>query len=227
MDKRVRIPVNVRGKAAEAWIQEPGDGVISDAPSAVTGFEGVQVRPAPDPGQSATRAEPAPTAGRPAAAPGDASGAVQAESPDRRPQGDGQEWRDRALRLQAEMENFRKRQQRAAQDEIQSERQRLLRNFLTIVDNLERALAAPAQDGGALREGVELTHRAALQLLQREGVERIADKGAAFDPNWHEAVSTMDHRQAGVEPNAIVDVLAPGYRHGDQLLRPARVVVAV
>jgi molecular chaperone GrpE len=124
------------------------------------------------------------------------------------------------------MENFRRRQQRVAQDEIQAERQRLLRSFLPIVDNLERALAA-ARDGGGLREGVELTHRAALQLLQREGVERVADKGQPFDPNWHEAVTTVDHQQAGVEPNQIVEVLAPGYRYGDQLLRPARVVVAV
>jgi molecular chaperone GrpE len=201
----------------------------------VTGFEGVQAHSAPDAGHDggqtadARQAEPAaaeaPAAERPAER--EEPRTERAEQPARQaPQADGQDWRDRALRLQAEMDNFRKRQQRLAQDEIQSERQRLLRDFLPIVDDLERALAA-ARDGGGLREGVELTHRAALQLLRREGVERIEDRGHDFDPSWHEAVTTVDHRQAGVPPNVIVEVLAPGYRYGEQLLRPARVVVAV
>lgn len=207
VDKRVRIPVNVRARSGQPEIEEPAAAPISDAGSAVTGFEGMSF-------QAASTDEPAPRADR--------SGTAAAEPVD-----GGQEWRDRALRLQAEMENFRKRQQRAAQDEIQAERQRLLLAFLTVVDDLERALAAPARDGDGLREGVVLTHRAALQWLKREGVERIPDRGRPFDPNWHEAVTTVDHRRVGVESNEIVDVLAPGYRYRDTLLRPARVVVAV
>ena len=136
------------------------------------------------------------------------------------------DWRDRALRLQADMENYRRRQQRLAQDQVEAERERLLKAYLEIVDDLERALAAPAHNGG-VREGVELTHRAALQRLKKEDVERIDARGQRFDPAWHDAVSTVPGRQLGVAPETVVRVLEPGYRLGDRLLRPARVVVAV
>jgi molecular chaperone GrpE len=144
-------------------------------------------------------------------------------------------WRERALRLQAEMENYRKRQQRLAQDEIEGERQRLLRAFLQVVDDLERALrstaseavTAPANKDRALRQGIELTYRTASQLLQTEGVERFAPEGQPFDPNWHEAVATVGHDGGKARPQTIVQVVEPGYRLGDRLLRPARVVVAV
>jgi molecular chaperone GrpE len=137
------------------------------------------------------------------------------------------DWYDRALRLQAEMENYRKRQQRLAQDQIESEHHRLLRAFLGVVDDLERALEAPIGDGEGLRQGVQMTHRAALQLLEREGVEQIRAEYRPFDPAWQEAVSTMAHGHAGAEPDTVVQVVEPGYRLGDQLLRPAKVVVAV
>jgi len=142
-------------------------------------------------------------------------------------QAEAEDWHDRALRLQAEMDNYRKRQQRLAQDTIVTEHHRLLRRFLPLVDNLERALAVQPGDGCGLREGIQLTHQAALQLLQREGVEPIADQGRPFDPHWHEAVATVDHARVGLAVNTIAEVVEPGYRQGDQLLRPARVVVAV
>ncbi len=125
------------------------------------------------------------------------------------------------------MDNYRKRQQRLAQDQIEAERQRLLRVFLQTVDDLERALAAPAGDAGALRKGVQLTHRAVLQRLQQEGVERIEALHRPFDPNWHEAVSAVPHDGTGATPGTVIKVLEPGYRLGEQLLRPARVIVAV
>jgi molecular chaperone GrpE len=137
------------------------------------------------------------------------------------------EWRDRALRLQADMDNYRKRQQKLAQDQVEAERQRLLGAFLPIVDDLERALEAPASDANGLRQGVELTHRAAVQMLREEGVERVHAEDRPFDPNWHEAVATVGRNGSSIEPNTVVQVLEPGYRLGDRLLRPARVVVAV
>lgn len=137
-----------------------------------------------------------------------------------------EEWRDRALRLQADMENYRKRQQRSAQDQIGHERSRLLNTFLGIVDDLERALAAPDGDDG-LRRGVELTHRAAMQLLQKEGAVAISAEHQPFDPNWHEAVATIPRNGGEVAPGTVIQVIAPGYRLDDQLLRPAKVVVAV
>jgi molecular chaperone GrpE len=137
-----------------------------------------------------------------------------------------EEWRGQVARLQADMENYRKRQQRLAQDQIDTERQRLLNAFLVVVDDLERALAAPAGDARALRQGVELTHRAALQFLQKEGVEPLQAEYQPFDPNWHEAVATVGHNGHGLAPNTIVQVVEAGYRLGDRLLRPAKVVVA-
>ena len=137
------------------------------------------------------------------------------------------DWCDRALRLQAEMENYRKRQQRLAQDQINDERQRLLRAFLGIVDDLARALQAPAGDADGLRQGVQITHRAALQMLKKEGVEEVPAWNQPFDPAWHQAVSTVPHRQANARPDTVVQVVEQGYKLGDQLLRPAKVVVAV
>jgi len=143
------------------------------------------------------------------------------------------DWHDRAMRLQADMDNYRKRQQRLAQDQIEAERQRLFGAFLRVVDDLERALTAPAtpsqglrHDEG-LRRGVELTHRTAMQMLQREGVEPIEARNRRFDPNWHEAVATVGHNGSGAPVDTVIEVVESGYRLGDQLLRPAKVIVAV
>jgi molecular chaperone GrpE len=142
-------------------------------------------------------------------------------------------WRDRAMRLQAGMDNYRKRQQRLAQDQIEAERQRLLGAFLQVVDDLERALAVPEVPGNGLRDsdgvrrGVELTHRTAMQLLQREGVEPLEARHRPFDPNWHDAVATVGRNGSHVAANTVVEVVEPGYRLGERLLRPAKVVVAV
>jgi molecular chaperone GrpE len=152
--------------------------------------------------------------------------------------GELEEWRERALRLQADMENYRKRQQRVAQEQIGQERNRLLNAFLDVVDDLERALAVPAgddglpggessRDGGGLRRGVELTHRAAMQLLKKEGVTAIEAEHQPFDPNWHDAVATVPRDGSGLVPGTVIRVVEPGYRLGEQLLRPAKVVVAV
>lgn len=136
------------------------------------------------------------------------------------------DWRDMALRLQAEMENFRKRQQRLAQEQIASERERLLRGVLPVADNLERALAhADAKDG--LRQGVALTRDVLMQWLRQQGVEPVNPVGEPFDPAWHEAVGTVPGAHYGVQPQTVVAVSEVGYRLNDRLLRPAKVIVAV
>jgi len=135
-------------------------------------------------------------------------------------------WRDRALRLQAEIENFRKRQRRLAEQQIATEREQLLRAFTRVADDLERALDAQTGIEG-LRQGVQVTYRNLMRLLNQEGVESIPAQGAWFDPALHEAVSTVSHLDAGVEPQRVVEVTERGYRIGDRLLRPARVIVAV
>jgi molecular chaperone GrpE len=135
-------------------------------------------------------------------------------------------WRDRALRLQAEIENFRKRQQRLAEERVVADRERLLRAFLNVADDLERALNTDGADVESLRQGVDLTHQTMMKLLDREGVEPIQAAGQPFDPSWHEAVGTIPHEHADAEPDTVARVVQPGYRLGDRLLRPARVIVA-
>ncbi|MGD1991833.1 MAG: nucleotide exchange factor GrpE [Anaerolineae bacterium] len=135
-------------------------------------------------------------------------------------------WRDRALRLEAEIDNFRKRQRRLSDDRVAADRERLLRAFLGVADNLARALTSDGQDSEGLRAGVDLTYQSLMRLLKQEGVERIEAEGQLFDPLWHEAVSTVSHEEVEAEPETVVEVVQPGYRLGDRLLRPARVVVA-
>jgi molecular chaperone GrpE len=132
-------------------------------------------------------------------------------------------WQETALRLQAEMDNFRKRQDRRAAEAIVAERERLLSLFLPVVDNLTRALNHDEQTDETLRQGVELTHRELLRLLEAEGVTRLETVGQPFDPEWHEAVSVVP---ADVEPDTVVEEVEAGYKLGDKLLRPAKVVVA-
>ena len=135
-------------------------------------------------------------------------------------------WRDRALRLQAEMENYRKRQARRAEARIEEERDRLLAAFISIADDLERALRAGSANVAELRHGVALTHHALLRLLEHEDVRPIDPEGQDFDPQWHEAVGRIAHEQAGVPPGTVVEVVQQGYRLEDRVLRPARVIVA-
>lgn len=143
------------------------------------------------------------------------------------PKPEVEDWHERAVRLQAEMDNYRKRQQRLAGDQVETERQRLLLGLIRIVDNLERALAAPVGDGQGLRTGIQLTHQAALQLLSQEGVEPIQAEQQPFDPAWHEAVGVVQRDCIHFAPNTVSQVLDRGYRLGDRLLRPARVMVSV
>jgi molecular chaperone GrpE len=139
------------------------------------------------------------------------------------PVGEEKEWQQKALRLQAEMDNFRKRQSRRADEAIAAERERLLNLFLPAVDNLERALAQPQETHGGLRQGVELTHREIMRRLEGEGVTRLETVGQLLDPELHEAIAAIPSQ---AESGVIVKEIEAGYKLGDKLLRPARVIVA-
>lgn len=139
------------------------------------------------------------------------------------PEANEMDWKTRALRLQADMDNFRKRQVRRADEAIAAERERLLRSLLPVADNLNRALNHNNQEDVALRQGVELIYRELMRLLEAEGVVPFEAAGQPFDPNLHEAVATVP---AGAESGTIVEELEKGYKRDDKLLRPARVVVA-
>jgi len=135
------------------------------------------------------------------------------------------EYLDLAKRTQADFENYRKR---AAKDMTAAgarARIGVIREILPVVDNLERALSvAPDGDGDPFVEGVRLVYRELEGALARAGVEVIEPKGETFDPNVHEALSM--HPQEGAESGTVVDVVEKGYRTADNVIRPARVVVA-
>jgi molecular chaperone GrpE len=132
------------------------------------------------------------------------------------------ELRDKYLRAVAEAENARKWAERDTQARATESQRRHLRQLLEVIDNLERALTAPAEASG-LRQGVDMTLRQLLRVLAQAGVERIGvESGQPFDPLHHEAVEV---RTGDVAEDTVVDVEQPGYLHDDVVLRPARVVV--
>lgn len=133
---------------------------------------------------------------------------------------------DQLLRVRAEMDNFRKRVNRTTEDLIQQAKASLLRDMLSVADDLDRTLAA--FDAGSnpqrAREGVELMRNRLESLLQARGVRAI-DTDGVFDPRWHEAVAARP--SADVPAGTITAELQAGYRWGDDVLRAARVEVAV
>ncbi len=131
------------------------------------------------------------------------------------------EYKDKYLRAAAEVENTRKRLERRYAGQAEEEKKRLLRNFLTVADNLGRALA---HSGDGLRDGIQLTYQELQRLLSQEGVEPLETVGKPFDPYYHEAVLTI---ACDDEVDTVVEERQKGYLYRGQLLRPAKVEVAV
>jgi molecular chaperone GrpE len=136
------------------------------------------------------------------------------------------EYLELAQRTRADFENYRKRATREAAAAQERGVVKLARELLPAVDNLDRALAAP--DAGAdqrtLVAGVKLVHAELLGALARVGIEPFSPQGEPFDPQCHEAMAQQP--ADGAAPGTIVEVYQPGYRLGETVLRPARVVVA-
>ena len=126
-------------------------------------------------------------------------------------------------RLQADFENFRKRAQRDQEALVARAGERIVKELLPVLDDLERALEAAEQHEEAkLEEGVRLVHRALSQTLERQGLKEIPTNGR-FDPHVHEALLSQPSE---AEEGSVLEVVQKGYRLGDRVLRPARVVVA-
>jgi molecular chaperone GrpE len=126
-------------------------------------------------------------------------------------------------RVAADFENYRKRVARDQEGLVARAHERLVKELLPVLDDLERALEAAAQHEEAkLEEGVRLVHRELIEALAREGLVEVETDGQ-FDPHVHEAlVSQPSEREDG----SVIEVLQKGYRLGDRVLRPARVVVS-
>jgi molecular chaperone GrpE len=133
------------------------------------------------------------------------------------------EYLDALQRLKAEFDNYRKRTAREQADVMVRANERLVRDLLPVLDDLGRALhAAEKHEEAALEEGVQLVHRAFSDLLRREGLAEIETNGR-FDPHVHEALLAQP---SDAEEGTVIEVVQKGYRLGDRVLRPARVVVA-
>jgi len=138
---------------------------------------------------------------------------------------------DRLLRAHAEMENLRKRTERDKEDTAKYAITKFAREVLGIGDNLQRAIAAVppgASDADpalkALVDGVAMTEREFLNVLDRHGVKRIDPEGEPFNPHRHQAMTEIENPE--VPAGTIVQVYQPGYVIEDRVLRPAMVVVA-
>ena len=131
---------------------------------------------------------------------------------------------DRLLRLAADFDNYKKRAARERQEYVAFANERILKELLPILDDLERALsAAEHHEEAQLEEGVRLVHRSLASLLERQGVKEIATEGK-FDPHVHEALLAQPSEEK--EQGDVLDVIQKGYTLGDRVVRPARVIVA-
>lgn len=142
---------------------------------------------------------------------------------------------DQHVRLQAEFENFRRRSLKEKQESFKFGHQNLVKDLLSTVDNLERALEHGAQTAGTdspdprveikgILDGVALVHREILGALAKHGVSEIEAEGKPFDPAVHEAMGQVPN--GSVPANTVLEVLQKGYVIHDRMLRPSRVLVS-
>lgn len=132
--------------------------------------------------------------------------------------------KDQILRARAEFDNYRKRTAREVERIRKTAAESLIHELLGVVDNLELALKHGDSDRNALAEGVGLVHKQILDVLERNGLEKIEAVGKHFDPNVHEAVAQSASDQ--VEADHIIEEFQRGYRLGGQILRPSKVLVS-
>ena len=129
----------------------------------------------------------------------------------------------RLQRLAAEFDNFRKRSARENAALTERANERLVKELIPILDDLGRALEAAAEhEEGKLEDGVRLVHRSLSDLLAKQGLTEIEADGK-FDPHVHEALLSQPSQ---AEEGSVLEVVQKGYRLGDKVLRPARVVIA-
>jgi molecular chaperone GrpE len=139
--------------------------------------------------------------------------------------------KDQALRVLADQENTRRRAQREIEDNSKYAISNFARDMLPVGDNLQRALETITSDARAadpalakFAEGVELTERELLNILERNGIKRVDPVGQPFDHNFHQAVMQVEN--SAQPPGTVVQVFQPGYTIHGRLLRPAMVTVA-
>lgn len=145
---------------------------------------------------------------------------------------DAAEFKDKWLRSEAEMQNVRRRAEKEVADARTYGVSNFARDILAVADNMERAMKAlddelrEKADAGvkALLDGVELTERELVKVMEKHGVRRIEPQGQKFDPNLHQAMFEIP--DPSVPSGTVVQIMQPGYTIGDRVLRPAMVGVS-
>lgn len=136
-------------------------------------------------------------------------------------------YRDQALRAQAEAENTRRRASREVENAHKYALEKFAADLLPVLDSLEKAVeaaSAHAEGAESIAEGVELSLKLFLSVLEKYGIQRIDPAGDPFDPQVHEAMTMVPSREA--EPNSVLEVMQPGYLLNGRVVRAAKVVVA-
>ena len=133
---------------------------------------------------------------------------------------------DKYLRLAAEFDNYKRRAQRDQSDAIKFANEKLIKDLLPTLDNLERAIQSAEEQKAIapLLEGVALTHKQFLESLTKIGLQQISSLGETFDPAKHQAVAQVESESA--QPNTVVEEYQKGYFLHDRIVRPAMVTVA-
>ncbi len=136
---------------------------------------------------------------------------------------EAEEYRDKYIRLLAEFDNYRKRMEKELQEVRESVALSVIRDFLGVLDSLEKAFEAGKKYKDAIVDGIELTIKSFREMLNKYGVSEISYEGEEFDPSHHEALMM----QSSEKPkNTVIKVLEKGYKTDKRLIRPAKVVVS-
>ena len=157
-------------------------------------------------------------------APGAAEGAAEGAADEATEEG-ATDWQDKYLRLYAEFDNFRKRTMRERGDLIRNASMDVLEKLLPVLDDFDRAAANPSDDAEVTREGQALIHTKLRQLLEAQGLTKMeVNQGDAFDVDLHEAITNIPAPTPELA-GKVVDVVEPGYKLNDKIMRYAKVVV--
>ena len=141
------------------------------------------------------------------------------------PEQEDTDWQDKYLRLYAEFDNFRKRTMRERGDLIRNASMDVLEKMLPVLDDFDRAAADASEDVEAVREGRNLIHTKMRQLLEAQGLAKMdVNQGDAFDVELHEAITNIPAPTPELA-GKVVDVVEPGYKLNDKIMRYAKVVV--
>jgi molecular chaperone GrpE len=151
--------------------------------------------------------------------------ASRVSQPDEHQPDEAAVWKDKYARLLADLENTKKRLARSSTQEVEAEKEALLRDVLPVADGLDLALMHTQQedDNRSILQGIELVRNILNKFFIKYGVKAIDAWGEPFDPRLHEAIGVVRHHK--FPPNTVVRVEQKGYLYRDKLLRPAQVLV--